>query len=218
MDLEKIVDKGKQHLIDSTALFVVSTPVAGFLENVLSGMSDEQSLKSRIIVGGLYLSGLGGALGYFRDKYRKLMKITEKTKEKYQQMHDMLYVGVATLIVNPMIYVSAGVEDFKQVATASGFAALLAGTVGGVMGYSIDLYRDLANYKKSERIPRRISKLGKHAKKILGAGIFATSMAITGLIYHLTPDERFENEEHTLEFNYVEKEQTTETYNLYNNN
>ncbi len=189
MNLQKLLTGARQHVTDSVGLFVVSTPFGAFFENVLAGMSDEVSLKSRVIVGGLYLSGLGGAIGYLRDHSRKLFHVTDQTKERYQQIHDMAYLGVVTAAVNPLIYLGAGARDPKEIVVGTAFATATALGVGGVMGYSVDLFRDLTGYEKSERVPQRISNARSSLKMSLAAGIVATSMGLAGIVYQLTPDE-----------------------------
>ncbi|MFH1456317.1 MAG: L-alanine exporter AlaE [archaeon] len=198
MGLQKLLTGARQHVTDSVGLFVVSTPLGAFLENVLAGMSDEVSFKSRAIVGGLYLGGLGGIMGYFRDKSRKLFHVTDKTKEGYQQIHDMAYIATVTAIVNPLIYLGAGAKDAKEIALGTGFATLTALCTGGIMGYSVDLFRDLTGYKKSERIPQSISYARPYFKKSLAAGILTTSIGLAGLVYHLTPDQPEEINEETI--------------------
>ncbi|HII89036.1 TPA: hypothetical protein HA253_05575, partial [Candidatus Woesearchaeota archaeon] len=59
----------RRHLTDSVAYAVVSTPLGALSETVLldlvlKGVSDEVSVRSRLIVAGLYFVGFGGALGY----------------------------------------------------------------------------------------------------------------------------------------------------------
>ncbi len=118
---EKVLRGARQHVTDSTAMFVVSTPIGAFFETVLSSalhseMSDESSIKSRLIVGGLYFAGLGGLLGYGSDLSRKMFHITPKTLERYQHFHDMAYLAVATAIVQPPIYLVAGARSFREIA------------------------------------------------------------------------------------------------------
>ncbi|MBW3004827.1 L-alanine exporter AlaE [Candidatus Woesearchaeota archaeon] len=187
MGLQDLVNKTRQHVTDSAALFAVSTPCGAFLENVLAGMADEVSLKSRLIVGGLYLAGIGGALGYGRDISKKLCSITDETKERYQQIHDMVYIGAATVVVNPPIYIAAGAKDFKEIAIGTLCAAAVACASGGIMGYSVDLFRDLTGYKPSSRVPKKVQKARPSLKKALAAGVFTAAMGLAGLVYYITP-------------------------------
>ncbi len=60
------------------------------------------------------------------------------------------------------------------------------------MGYSIDLFRDLTNYKPSKRIPKRIRNANPNLKKALAVGLIAGSVGLAGLIYQLTPDKKEE--------------------------
>ncbi len=188
MELTDVVRGARQHVTDSAGLFAVCTPLGAFLENVLAGMSDETSFKSRVMVGGLYLGGLGGILGYFRDRSRQLLHITGGTREGYQQIHDMAYMAAATAVVNPLIYMGAGARDAKEVALATLLAVGTALAAGGIMGYSVDLFRDLTGYEPTNRIPKMIQERPSLMKKMMVAGILAASVGIAELIYAITPN------------------------------
>ncbi len=187
MGLSDLLQGARQHVTDSSALFAVSTPLGALLENVLTGMSDETSIKSRLIVGGLYFGGLGGILGYFRDRSRELFNITEQTKERYQQLHDMVYTAAATLALNPLIYIGAGIQNVKEITVATLLATGVSFFSGGVMGYAVDSFRDLTNYQSSLRIPEKVRKASPTLKKCLAGGIIAASVGLASLIYSLTP-------------------------------
>ena len=105
MDTQKLLHRIRQHVTDTVGFLVFATPTGAFQENVLSGMSDEVSFKSRMIVGGLFLWGLGGILGYGRDLSHQKFNITSETREVYQQMHDMAYLAATTILLNPFIYI-----------------------------------------------------------------------------------------------------------------
>ena len=188
MDVQKVVNGTRQHITDSVALWLVANPPNAFIENVVAGMSDEVSLHSRLIAGGLFLGGLGGVLGYVRDKSRKLFRITDTTKEKFQQLHDMAYIGTATLVVNPLIYLGAGEQDISKIVVGTLLATGIGIGIGGPMGYSVDAMRDLTGYKSSDRVPEIIRDRHPSIKKTIAAGLLAASVGLTGLIYHLTPD------------------------------
>lgn len=187
MKLQKILNETRKHLTDTVGLMVVSTPSGAFLENVLAGMEDGDSLRSRFIVGGAYLVGLGRAIAWGRKRSRRFFNITEETKEKYQHIHDMAYIGAVTLMANPLIYLLAGARDPEVIRNSTLLAAGVATGVGGLMGYSVDLFGDLTNYKPSQRVPERLRNANTNLKKALAVGLVAGSIGLSGLIYQLTP-------------------------------
>ena len=123
-----------------------------------------------------------------RDRSRSLLHITEHTRERYQQLHDMVYLAAATLVVNPLIYLGSGEQDYKKIATASIVATGIAMVSGGVMGYSVDLFRDLTNYTPSHRVPEKIRNARPWVKKTLAVGLVTASVGLAGSVYYLTPD------------------------------
>ena len=187
MELSDLLKGARQHVTDSSALFAVSTPVGAFFENVLTGMSDETSIKSRLIVGGLYLGGLGGILGHLRDRSRERFNITEQTKERYQQIHDMAYIAATAFVLNPLIYIGAGTRNVKEIAVATLLATGFSFFSGGVMGYAVDLFRDLTNYQSSLRVPEKVRNASPTLKKCLVGGILVASVGLASLVYSLTP-------------------------------
>lgn len=193
METRTILRGARQHLTDSLGCIVVATPLGALFENVMAGMSDEVSLKSRLIAGGLFLGGLGGVFGKGRDLSRKLLHITEETKEIYQQAHDMVYLAGMTAVVNPLIYIGAGARDPKEIAIATASATFVALCSGGLMGYSVDLFRDLTNYETSLRLPEKIRNAKSSIKQAAAVGIVAASIGAAGTIYALTPDKPKEN-------------------------
>lgn len=178
----------KHNLVDAIGTYTAGTPLIVLIENGFAGVSDETSFKSRLMVGGLLFLGLGGGIGWLRDKSKKLCKITDKSKEMYQQAHDMTYIAGISLVINPTVYYVSGCRDFKEIVYGTLSTMGVALVTGGAIGYSMDMYRVLLRDQQSERIPQVIQQRGKIAKYALAAGIFAASMGFTGSVYHFSPD------------------------------
>ena len=183
----------RRHLTDSVAYAVVSTPLGALSETVLSdlvlkGVSDEVSVRSRLIVAGLYFVGFGGALGYIRDVSKRTFHITETTKERYHQLYGMAYLASLAVIFNPLIYLGAGSRDFKEIATATGLAMGVSFIHGGWSDYAVSLFRDLTGYEPSVRVPERLSRARGGVKVAVAGALVAASIGLTGLVYKLTPD------------------------------
>src|SRR3989344_4326364 len=98
--VRKVKDNLTYHLVDSTALLAESTPIFAAFETGLAGMSDEISMNARLFATGLtYLGGMGIAYSKGRDFYRKIFKITDKTRERVQSLNDAAYTGLFNLAV-----------------------------------------------------------------------------------------------------------------------
>ncbi len=179
----------KKNLVDSLGFLIVSTPAGAFLENVLTGMDDDLSILSRLMVGGLYISGLGGLIGKGRRLSHQLWGIADKTKERYHGIHDALYMMGVTAIVNPAIYVIAGSKTKSEIIAASVLAVLTAGGAGWAMGYSADVFNDLLGLKSCKRAsyPASIKNREPQFKRRLAVGLTALSLGVSGLMYGLTP-------------------------------
>lgn len=183
----------RQHLTDAVAYTAIATPLGALSETVLSdfvleGVSDEVSLRSRLIVAGLYFGGMAGVLGHIRDVSKPLFHITETTKERYHQLYGMVYLGGLALIFNPLIYFGAGSRDLKEVATATGIAMGVSFVHGGWSDYAVALFRDLTGYEPSVRIPERLSHARPGVKVAVAGALVAASLGLTALVYQLTPD------------------------------
>lgn len=178
----------RQHITDSTAMLTVFTPSGAFMEHVLAGMTDEVSLRSRLMVGGLFYGGYGGLVGHGLYVSRRQYNITGTSPERDKNIHDMKYFVAVTLATQPWIYLVAGARDVKEVVVGTFFAAGMGLAGGGVVGYVTDLFRDLTGYEPSQRIPQAIQDAPPLLKKALAAGIIVTSLGLTSLTYRLVPD------------------------------
>jgi len=186
-------NKLKYHLVDSTSLLAESTPFFAAYEKGLARMSDELSINARLFAAGLtYLGGMGYVFAKGRDVYRKLLNITDKSKEKVQTLHDAIYTGSFNSVVAPLIYFACGSRDIKEIAIGTGCAIGLGAVNGPLLGYSVDVFRDLTGLGNCERktYPNFIKKQPSKIKKAIAVGLVAGSLAITSEIYSLIPDKK----------------------------
>ena len=184
-----MVQKLKENAVDSTALLVATTPILASLENIVLGMTDEVSMNARLFAAGATYFGFGFLTAKGRDLYRKFFNITDKTTEKRQQINDSLYVGLCNLIFSPPLYYFSGAHDIKQIIGGTIVGVGVGLLSGGLIGYSIDAYRDLNGINESARVPECIRKKGKKFKIGFAALITAASIGLTGGIYSITPDK-----------------------------
>ena len=192
-----LIENLKYHLVDSTALLAESTPVFAAFEKGLAGMSDEVSITARLLATGLtYFGGMGLVYAKGRDFSRKLFKITEKTSEKKQSIHDALYLTAFNGVVSPLFYLASGARNIDEIAIGTGASMVLGLFNGAPMGYSIDLFRDLTGLKNCERpsYPNFLKRQSNKAKKGLAALLIAGSLALTAGIYKVIDDKPKEPE------------------------
>lgn len=193
----KIVENLKYHIIDSTAMLAESTPIFAAFETGLAGMSDATSINARLLAVGINYAGLGYLFSKGRDLSKKLFKITDKTKEKIQTIHDIAYSGAFNLVFSPPMYALSQTlagEDINLTkiligtAAATGFGAIN----GSPIGYAVDVFRDLSGIKKCNRqsYPNFIKKQGSKIKKGILVGLIGASIGATGLIYSLTSEKQ----------------------------
>lgn len=189
MNLEKLVNNGKQYLSDCTAVAAVYTPAYALLEVGLAGMSHQQSLDARLVgLSSIYL-GLGSAISLGRDYSQKLFHITEASPGKTRKIHDTLYLATIALVSNPIFYLAIGARDVKEIVVGTVAGAVLSAVIGAPMGYVIDWFRDLLAIEPAQHMPSFMKRCGSKTKKLIAAGLVAASVALTGAVYHFVPDK-----------------------------
>ncbi len=186
----KVKDILKYHVVDSTALMAVSTPVFAAFETYCAGMTDDNSLHARLLAVGLTYAGMGRLFSKGLDVSRKLFKIKPETKEKVKQIHDATYAAAYNLAICPPFYYAAGVRDPEQIALGTAAGVGFALVVGGPMGYAVDAFRDLTGLKKSERLPALVERQNSKTKRGLAALLVGGAIALTAGVYSSTPNNQ----------------------------
>ncbi len=189
MKFGKVGEWLKYHVVDTTALLASTNPLYSASEVWVAGMSNQVSINSRLMATVISYAGMGLAFARGRDLSRKIFKITSKTKEKTQVIHDMAYTSAFNLAVAPMIYLSMGADVKQAVIGGLSLAALSLG-MGPIMGYSVDVARDLTGLRECERktYPNLIKRQKSSVKKGLAALLVGASIVAMAGIYALTPD------------------------------
>lgn len=187
--IRKVTEGAKYHIVDTTALLTSTSPIYAAMEVGISGMSDEVSIGSRTTVAALSYFGMGLAFARGRDISRRIFKITNDTKERLQVFHDAAYATAFNSVIAPPIYFSMG-ADLKQAVIGGVMAGGLCTVMGPIMGYSVDVARDLTGLKECQRTsyPKLAKKQRPLVKKGLAALLVAGSIAATAGVYSLTPD------------------------------
>lgn len=179
----KVRDGLVGHIIDSAAILAEATPIFAASETMVSGMSYDNSLNSRVLSAYLTIGGMGFLYGKGRDLWRKMRDITDKSSEKVQQINDAAYAGTFNLFFMPGVYLASGVTEPKEIAIATASSVVVGVLNGTPLGYAMDAFRDLTGFKKSERVPTAIREMNPTAKKGLAALLVAGSLGLTSAIY-----------------------------------
>lgn len=181
--IERVKNTLQYHVIDSTALLTESTPAFAAYETFIAGMSTEVSMNTRLLVALSTYAGLGYVFGKGRDISKNFFRVTDKTSERFQQLHDALYTVAFNLALSPAFYLAAGETDAKKVAIGTACAMGLGAINGGPMGYAVDAFRDLTGLKESERVPELVRKQNSKLKKTLATILVGGAIALAAAIY-----------------------------------
>jgi len=195
--LRRVYGKGKylfkKHIVDTTAVLTIASPIFAASETLLGDFPDEQSIRAKILAATVLYLGVGSISSRGRDLSRWLFGITGKSKEKIQGLHDSLYNCFfnAALFAPAFYHFTGTAETFRQYAVGIGFAGLYGLGAGFFSGYAIDVGRDLIGLEECERrtYPKRIKILPQRAKKAVAAAAVAASISLCSLVYALTPDK-----------------------------
>lgn len=188
--LSKIKTGLTRHFADSTALLTASNPVFSAFETLIAGMPDHVSQTARGIAAGLTYGGMGYLWGKGRDISRKIFHINQQSRERVQTFHDAAYSMGFTSIVSPLLYFSSGTRDFNEIAWGTASAALFGLVQGPLLGYAVDVGRDLTGLGECNRAsyPQIVKKQKRMAKKGLAVLLAAASIGAMAGIYALTPN------------------------------
>jgi hypothetical protein len=190
--IDQLKEGLKSHVVDTTALLAESNPVFVAFEVGLAGMSNAVSLNSKFIVAGISYGGVGSLFSRGRDLSRRLCHVRDETSEVLQHAHDLGYTAVFNLVASPIIYYAAGSRDFKEMAIATGSSMLFGGANGSLVGYAVDVFRDLTGTRECNRssYPNFIKRQNSKVKKTIAAGLVATSIGLMSGIYALNSDKQ----------------------------
>lgn len=192
----KIKEILKQHFVDSTAMLTVSNPMFTSVELFVlrmfdKGMTTDVSLNSKLLAAGLTYTGLGLVVSKGREYSRKLFNITEKTKERYQLLHDAAYIAATNIPISAGIYLASGEKDMEKIVLGSFFSVFLGMGMGPFMGGSIDIFRDLTGIEECKRkfYPDYIKNLGSKSKKAVAGLLVGAAVGSMALMYHFNPND-----------------------------
>jgi hypothetical protein len=210
MGLETVVTKAARHVVDSTAICAIANPILAILETqggtILNpllnpinlhaqNLSDEVSINARIIATIATYAGIGSAISKGRDYSRRAFHVTSASSERSKGMHDTLFLAAFNGVTTPALYYASGARGVTEIASGAAVATIFGLVAGMPMGKAIDTYRNLTNLQQQATEPERTLLLEQTKKPLhktvrygIVAALTAASIALTGAIYHVTPD------------------------------
>ena len=187
----------KNYIVDCLAIICETNVVFAFYEVFLNDLSVKTSLYFRFLGTLITISGVGYIFAKGRDKlkevgkkfFEKYVKIKEKWKKFADVFYDIFYGALFNFTVTPLIFTLSysishkTTPELSKIITFSLGATILTTVNNPMLGYTIDVFRDLANIKECER------SLYKHIKPkrktlalfLLIASSFASLTAIYGI-------------------------------------
>ncbi len=182
MDKETIKHELKRHLVDSTAMVTIATPLYASLETMVVGMSNSVSLNSRALGAAITYAGLG-SLTKIRDLSKNMLGINKKSKEIAHGLHDVLFTAAAVVGTKPLIYLASGESDWKKIAFATLATVGAGAAIAYPGGYLLDNYREILGIKEAGRVPEFLKKQSPAVQKTAVAVVTTGAMLTTGLVY-----------------------------------
>jgi len=182
--IRKALNIGKNYVVDTTGLFLASTPIYAGMEVFGAGMDVATSLESRLKVALLGYLGMGFVYAKGRDLSRKIFKLKDTSKEWKQTLHDSIYNVAFNFSFAFPVYLSSG-ADLETALKGAGGAVGLGLISGPINGYSIDTFRHLTGTKHSERMPKIIKGINKKARNFLAAASIVAMVGTTAGVYKI---------------------------------
>jgi hypothetical protein len=175
-----------KHLSDATSVSSFSVPLKAVTDQ-LAGISDLESLESRAKMTALNYLGLVQLLK-IRDYTKRKLGISRSKNKALHYIHDIGFVMAVGIPIQTAVYISSGVNDWKEIAMTMGASIGITTCFAGPLGQYVDSVRELLRIKKSKNTPAFIKRIKNSSKKKVAAGLIAGSVALTGLLYSAIPN------------------------------
>ncbi len=173
----------KNYFVDTTGIFLASTPFFAGLEVFAFGMPVSTSLESRLKVIQFGYLGMGILYTKGRDLCQDFFKVDEKSLGK-KTFYDSIYNVSFNMAVSVPIYLSSG-ASIEQTIKGSIGVSLLGLVTGPINGYCIDTFRDLVGTKEFLRLPESIRNIKSKGKKVIATSLVIASVGMTAGVYKI---------------------------------
>ncbi|MFH1770015.1 MAG: hypothetical protein ABH828_00485 [archaeon] len=175
----------------STITTTMFMPIYAALETAVVGMADWVSIKSRSF-SALYVYMAVPLILKGRDKLHEKLGIDENTAKKVRNKVDGLYALSLSIITKPLIYIASGERNGWKIAGGT----LL--TMGIGYGFGPKLLNFIDNFDmclrgvSNNNMYSWLKKKSVKTRKKFAVGFVASMIALTYLVYTVTPDKLFE--------------------------
>jgi len=168
----------RRHITDATVLSSVQNVVLAPIETLVLDMTNEVSIKSRLIGTALTFFGMTYVYVGLRDRSRRLFHIGKGTSELVYGVHDALYTAVYLGTITPPCYLLSGETDLEKIALATVGTIVGSLSLGGPVNYLMDVAEELVGVKEPERSPQWVRDLSLKAKRrVAAAGVAVPTIA-----------------------------------------
>lgn len=175
-------------LLESTTTYLAMLPANVSIETIVSNMTDEVSLKSRLAgVGLTYV--LMPTFMLTKFLVGKAAKITEDSKSSSKRkLESLVAMGMVMPLKAGIYYFYAGETDLTKIAIGTLGTTAAAGVLAPGLLYLANVVKEGLGYEEEKRTPNWLMQKTYTAKKRVFAGAAAASLAAAALIYCLTPN------------------------------
>lgn len=182
--MKSLQERTYHYLVENTAIALEITPFFAAYETFVVGMSTEVSLHARVIGAGALYAGLGTVFNKGRDLSQKYFKISERHPFS-QPLHDIGYNAVFSGIVSPGFYIASGETDIDKIILGTVGGAALGMANGAIVGYVLDIFKDVTGVKPCKRpsYPESIRGASPLTKRACALGLLLGSAALTYEVY-----------------------------------
>ena len=178
-----IAKKLKRYAVDVVATTAVATPVLSALETMVAGMSNEVSIKARILGVGLSVAGVATIFTYGREYFRRLFGRDMNGNNLPAFTYDARYAAFFAAALSPFFYSVAGSQNIVEMGVATALNTGLAYIAGGPYGYMLDAAHELTGITEPRRLPKFLRESSDRCKKGVAASVVLFSAGLTALIY-----------------------------------
>jgi hypothetical protein len=172
-----------RHLVESSAAAMVFMPTYATLEHIFSNMSWGESFNARKLGILVTFAGLGKGIALGRNLYQRLAHVDTNNNWAVKR-HDRIYGVIFNTFVSPPYYLLVGIDDPAKIVAGTITTAIFGYfPQGEILGYALDVSRDITGIEESNRTPAFIKSMTSTQKAFVPIIAGAAAMAATELVW-----------------------------------